>query len=144
MAQSVHCLKTLHALHIIGHEPCDKGFDEVTCETFNFLIEALQWFCLPENNDLIWHPLHADARSHMYTHTHPHSFCLGSLCSPFRWVKRSNRLFFRSVEWWLLGFRVYWFWAIRSSVHLLSTPPLCLQMNCVVSCEDLFRVHRGT
>ncbi len=31
MVQSVHCLKTQHAMPIICHEPCDKGFDEVTC-----------------------------------------------------------------------------------------------------------------
>jgi len=100
MAQSVHCLKTPHALHIIGLEPCDKGFDEVTCETFDFLIEALQWFCLPENNDLIWHPLHADAWSHTYTLTHTHTRFVWDHCAGLSTELRGvTDFFFWSVEW---------------------------------------------
>lgn len=83
-------------MHIISHEPCYKGFDEVTCKTFDFLIEAIQWFCLPENNDLIWHPLHADARPHTHAQTHTLFVCAA--------ISKESRevtdffFFFRSVE----------------------------------------------
>lgn len=88
-------------MHIISREPCYKGFDEVTCETFDFLIEALQWFCLPENNDLIWHPLHADARPR--THARTHTLFVWNHCAAISKESREVTdfffFFFRSVEW---------------------------------------------
>lgn len=143
MVQSVHCLKTQHAMTIISHEPCDKGFDEVTCGNL-WLPDWGYSMALPAWKQ--WFNLASIAHRCLFFLTHT---CTHSLFVWKHWAALSREgiaglVFCRSVERWLLGFRVYWFWAIRSLVHLLSGPPLCLQMNCVASCVDLFCVHRGT